>query len=208
MENKNTRLYLVRHAESESNSSGTYTGWGDVDLSEKGVMQAKMGANFFKGIDVENVYASTLKRAYRSAELIFGENRQVKKMDEFKELNVGLFETRTHGQLLEIYPELYRNWVNDPTTTTPPEGESIQEYHARVTDGLNDVLAENIGKSAVIVSHGGVIRSFVVHTLNMNLKDIWRIKVDNMSVTIVEYMGSRKSLMKLNETCHLKEGVA
>lgn len=202
-EYENTKIYLVRHAQSQANHKKRSTGWTDVDLSELGIEQATITRPYFSKIKLDNIYSSTLKRAHRTAQIIFGEDAQINQLDEFKELMLGDFDMKMHEELIAEYPDLYRNWINDPTLATPPNGENIYDYYGRVTSGLTRVIGENIGKTAAIVAHGGVIRCFVLYTLNMKLNDIWKIKVDNVSISVIEFSGSKKALTLLNDTCHL-----
>jgi broad specificity phosphatase PhoE len=196
-------IYLVRHAKSEANDLKKYTGWLDVDLSDRGKIEAIHSKRLFDGMKVDSVYSSTLKRAYETAEIIFGDGITVKQLDDFKELNVGAFEMKTHDELMTEYPDLYTGWITDPTTSTPPDGENLYDYYDRVARGFGEVLRDNIGKTAVIVAHGGVIRCIVLHVLNMKLNDIWKIKVDNLSVSLVQHYGEKRALTLLNDTCHL-----
>ncbi|MGL5691651.1 MAG: 2,3-bisphosphoglycerate-dependent phosphoglycerate mutase, partial [Bacteroidales bacterium] len=62
-------LILVRHGESEWNKENRFTGWTDVDLSEKGVAEAYTAGRKIKesGIAVDVIYTSVLKRAIKTA---------------------------------------------------------------------------------------------------------------------------------------------
>lgn len=62
-------LILVRHGESEWNKENRFTGWTDVDLSEKGVAEAYTAGRKIKesGIHVDVIYTSVLKRAIKTA---------------------------------------------------------------------------------------------------------------------------------------------
>jgi 2,3-bisphosphoglycerate-dependent phosphoglycerate mutase len=62
------RLVLVRHGESAWNKENRFTGWVDVDLSEKGVEEAKRAGRLLKeeGFRFDQVYTSVLKRAVRT----------------------------------------------------------------------------------------------------------------------------------------------
>lgn len=59
------QLVLVRHGESEWNRLNLFTGWHDVDLSEKGVQEAKRSGQLLRdeGFDFDVCYVSYLKRA-------------------------------------------------------------------------------------------------------------------------------------------------
>jgi 2,3-bisphosphoglycerate-dependent phosphoglycerate mutase len=69
------RLVLVRHGESEWNKENRFTGWKDVDLSEKGVSEAKQAGKWLKekGYLFDEAYTSVLKRAIRTLWIILDE---------------------------------------------------------------------------------------------------------------------------------------
>lgn len=62
------KLVLLRHGESTWNREGLFTGWTDVDLSEKGITEAKTSGQVLKeqGYVFDIAYTSVLKRAIRT----------------------------------------------------------------------------------------------------------------------------------------------
>lgn len=62
------RLVLIRHGESAWNKENRFTGWVDVDLSEKGVQEAKQAGRLLKdeGFRFDQAYTSVLKRAVKT----------------------------------------------------------------------------------------------------------------------------------------------
>lgn len=73
------RLIFSRHGESEWNVANKFTGWVDVDLSEKGVGEAKNAGKLLKdeGILVDVCYTSILKRAIKTADLALEHSDQL-----------------------------------------------------------------------------------------------------------------------------------
>jgi len=69
------KVVLVRHGESDWNKQNLYTGWTDVDLSEKGVAEALEGARTLKqeGYTFDVAYTSVLKRAIRTLWIVMDE---------------------------------------------------------------------------------------------------------------------------------------
>jgi 2,3-bisphosphoglycerate-dependent phosphoglycerate mutase len=65
------KIVLLRHGESEWNKENRFTGWTDVDLSEKGVAEATAGGKLMKeaGFEFDLAYTSVLKRAIRTLNL-------------------------------------------------------------------------------------------------------------------------------------------
>ena len=66
-----TRLILIRHGESMANREDVFSGHYDVELEEKGRMQAKCTAAYVTSTySVDKVYASDLKRAYETGKAV------------------------------------------------------------------------------------------------------------------------------------------
>ncbi|HNS67990.1 MAG TPA: 2,3-bisphosphoglycerate-dependent phosphoglycerate mutase, partial [Mesotoga infera] len=70
-----TKLVVVRHGESTWNKENRFTGWTDVDLSEKGKEEAKKAGEILKaeGFKFDLAYTSVLKRAIRTLWYILDE---------------------------------------------------------------------------------------------------------------------------------------
>ena len=69
------KLVLVRHGESTWNKENRFTGWTDVDLSEKGIQEARQAGTILKeqGYTFDAAYTSVLKRAIRTLWIILDE---------------------------------------------------------------------------------------------------------------------------------------
>ncbi|CAN5154356.1 2,3-diphosphoglycerate-dependent phosphoglycerate mutase [soil metagenome] len=69
------KLVLIRHGESQWNRENRFTGWKDVDLSEKGREEAKAAGQLLKaeGYSFDEAYTSVLKRAIRTMWIILDE---------------------------------------------------------------------------------------------------------------------------------------
>jgi 2,3-bisphosphoglycerate-dependent phosphoglycerate mutase len=110
-------LILVRHGESIWNANKTFTGWADVDLSERGHREVEHAARLLLegGYDIDVVFTSRLKRAIRSVWIILQElNRVYLPVFKSWRLNerhygalTGLSKTETAARLGR---ELVQNW--------------------------------------------------------------------------------------------------
>lgn len=69
------KLVLIRHGESKWNKENRFTGWKDVDLSEKGIQEAHIAGKLLKheGYTFDEAYTSVLKRAIRTLWIILDE---------------------------------------------------------------------------------------------------------------------------------------
>jgi len=89
------RLILVRHGETEGQSSVRYHGRGNVALDVRGREQMRAAARLLKGEVFTRVFASSLMRATEGARIIAGDDAQVIAIDEFVEIDFGDFEGLT-----------------------------------------------------------------------------------------------------------------
>jgi broad specificity phosphatase PhoE len=168
MTSKSLRLILVRHGETVGNSSVRYYGRTDVVLSPlgraqmrsaAGWLQTSLGCNYF-----EIVFSSPLMRAVESARLIVGPNADVIQLDEFVEVDFGLFEGLTADEIRKCYPQEFERWNRDRLALKYqyPDGESRPAFTGRVNRGIDLMLSMldqlPSTRNALLVAHRGVIR--------------------------------------------------
>ena len=163
-------LVLVRHGQSDWNLKNLFTGWRDVDLTEKGVAEAREAGRKLKaqGIKFDVAFTSALKRAQRTLDLMLTELGQTT-IPIFK--NQALNE-RDYGDLVGLNKDDARKkWGEEQVhvwrrsyDVAPPGGESLKDTLARalpyyVTDILPRVLR---GERALVAAHGNSLRALVM----------------------------------------------
>ena len=84
-------------------------------------------------------------------------------------------------------PELYEQWMTEPTTVCFPGGEEYAELHARAAYAVAHLRASYDGRMVIAVTHGGVIRAVLAEALGMPHERIFRFAVDTASLTRVEW---------------------
>jgi 2,3-bisphosphoglycerate-dependent phosphoglycerate mutase len=84
-----SKLILTRHGQSIWNAENRFTGWVDVDLSKKGISEAKKSGQLIKDLNINiNVsYTSFLKRAIKTLTTILQENNLELKFHTSWEIN-------------------------------------------------------------------------------------------------------------------------
>ncbi|MCQ2559952.1 MAG: alpha-ribazole phosphatase [Clostridia bacterium] len=199
------KVILIRHGETVWNAVGKWQGHRDIPLSEKGLQQAEAVAQRLAGEKLDAVYCSDLQRARVTAEKIaqpHGLTVQVN--SQLREMNFGQWEGLTYREIESSRDQVLASWCLDPITFRPPGGELVPEMAARVKAALQQIVAENQDKVVVVVCHGGPIRTFLAQLLGMDLKDNWRLRMDNVSLNIVEFSNwDNGILMLLNDRSHL-----
>jgi broad specificity phosphatase PhoE len=168
------RLVLVRHGETVGNSSIRYFGRTDLELSNSGRAQMRATAQWLRShLDTPRfapVFASSLRRATESARLIAGATAQLIEIQEFVEVDFGLFEGLTAGEIRNRYPVEFERWNRNRLAPAYayPGGESRGAFTARVRRGVERMLelldgadARSEGADALLLAHRGVIRAIM-----------------------------------------------
>ena len=205
------KLILIRHGESEDNVQRKISGFSDVNLTEKGVWQAKRLAYRLKDMPVDIVYCSDLKRAIRTADIVFGDRDiDILQMPNLKEVYLGDWESRPSEEIQSREKDRYTYWFENPDEkASAPRGESLADFNDRVMTEMNNILQKNNhgekDKTIAIVCHGLAIRIVLCNTLNLELKNIWRIKQKSTALNIIAYNSSKCFVSLLNDTSHLED---
>jgi alpha-ribazole phosphatase len=169
-------LYLVRHT-SVAVPMGTFYGRSDVVLAESFEEEAaavlgKLPQN------PDAVYTSPLSRCRKLAEKIAPSLLEDARL---LELGFGDWEMR-HWK--DIPKEELSPWFADYVNQACPGGETYGELMARAS-GFYDQIRLNGHKTAVVVTHGGVVRAVLVHLLGMPGNRAYTLNVDFGGVTRV-----------------------
>lgn len=173
-----TRLLLVRHGETVWNSERRLQGQEDIELSARGLEQARALAPMVRAFAPVTVVASDLKRARQTAEALgYGACRFDQRL---REAHLGKWVGLHAADLLRTDPASYQAWRQG--TLTPPDGESFEVLMERVKDSLGDLLSEP--GPVLVVTHGGVVRAALALLLGLYPDRI--VPVSPASLSIVD----------------------
>lgn len=173
---KDTHVWLIRHGEPSPETRGRCYGHLDVKLSAEGRRQMQTIAEKLSGEPIIAIYSSPRQRAMESAAILAERLRCSITADErFQEIDFGDFEGKLYDDIARKYPEIYRQWMEYPTETQFPNGESFTGMKARVIDAAHELYALHRGKTIVAVSHGGVNRILLAAAMGIPDANIFRI---------------------------------
>ncbi|MBR3524268.1 MAG: 2,3-diphosphoglycerate-dependent phosphoglycerate mutase [Lachnospiraceae bacterium] len=140
-----TKLVLVRHGESEWNKLNLFTGWTDVDLSEKGHEEAKAAGKLLKaeGYDFDICYTSYLKRAIHTLNHILDEMDRnwlpVVKAWELNERHYGDLQGKNKSEAAEKFGEEQVKIWRRSFDVKPPVLSDDDERSAKKQEMYRDV---------------------------------------------------------------------
>ena len=185
-----TKIYLIRHGETEDADEKRYKGHIDVPLSKNGIEQIKRVSEHVRklaGSQVTAVYCSGLSRAVKSAEIIaepFGIKPVI--VEALKERNFGAWEGMSFDEIRDKYPGAFKAWADNPLRFSPMGGESTIDVSERAVKIFDELTGRHEGESIAIVAHGGINRVILCDQLGIPLENIFRIEQDYAAVNVIE----------------------
>ena len=179
------RLILIRHGQSVWNATNRFTGWTDVELSEKGVIEAEEAGRQLSGIRIDVVHTSDLIRAQRTAEIVMQQNESFAETIpthydwRLNERHYGALQGLNKAETAEKHGaeqvHLWRRSFDVP----PPEGESLEMTAERTIPYFTEEILPDLesGKNVLVSAHGNSLRSIVMHLEGISPEDIVSLEI-------------------------------
>jgi broad specificity phosphatase PhoE len=197
------KLYLVRHAESAWNSEHRVQGTClDVPLSPTGRAQAELLGRRLRTLPLAAVYSSDAERALETTRLALGDRFPFERAAELRELSLGEWEGRLISEIRAETPERIDTWYRRPTAVRLAGAENLHLFRERVVSFMDKIIASPDGGDVAVVTHGGVICSYLTYLLNMSIDDLWSFSLPNASITTI-VLDFRPRLRSFGDTAHL-----
>lgn len=198
-----TKIIVIRHGETTWNLDGRFQGYGDSPLTEKGVAQAQAVGKRMKKVPFDFLYSSDLTRAHRTAQCIAAETQHEIRLDtRLRERNLGIFQGKTRAEFIAAYPDVFAAYQADLLDYVIPEGESFRQCYQRCISCFEELAQQHVGKTVVMVTHGGILANLLKHTLKIPLEAPRNFHVWNASLNIFSYSQSGWSLERWGDSCH------
>lgn len=185
-------LALIRHGESEWNALGLWTGWTDVNLSERGRAEARLAGQLLRGISWHTCHCSQLTRARQTLEEIKNELNAVqlptKHHHALNERHYGELTGQNKWKIKEQYgEELFNKWRRSWDYPVPG-GETLRDVYQRVVayylaEIMLDVQAD---RNVIIAAHGNSLRALVKHLDNIPDHEVASLEIATGEVHLYE----------------------
>ncbi len=201
------KLVLLRHGESDWNRDNRFTGWTDVDLSARGVEEARTAGRLLKsgGWAFDLAFTSVLKRAIRTLHLALEELdqlwRPVQKDWRLNERHYGALQGLNKSEMAAKFGEAQvLAWRRSYDTPPPaleagderyeardpryrgvavPRTECLKDTVARVIPCWNELVAPAVraGRRVLVAAHGNSLRALIKHLDGVSDADIVALNV-------------------------------
>lgn len=201
-------LVLVRHAQTIWNAEERWQGQTDIPLSPDGEVEVAHLARRLARERFERVIASDLTRARDTALGVVRASEHARLDVEvepaLREMHLGAWCGLPHAEVAARFPDEVAALARGDDRRIGGDGETVVELARRVC-GAIDRIARECGANdrVLVVTHGGVIRSILLETLQLSGRTRPLIGAGNTAITIVTSDGSQRRVVSYNDRTHL-----
>jgi broad specificity phosphatase PhoE len=183
-----SKIYLVRHGQTDDNIQNKMQGWKDTPLNDFGRSQARKLIDFFKDESIQVIYASDLSRAYETARIIAEPLELNVFLDkQLREMYLGSWEGRSWQEIEAEFAYFFGKPENEKNALSIHEGESYIEFQKRCHKSFERLTQRHETFDMIIVTHSGYIREVIAYILKLNQQQKDAIPILNCSVSVIEY---------------------
>ncbi len=211
-----TTIILVRHGRTHLTESKRISGRGGENpgLSDLGREDAHKVAKAIAEIGnsgpwshltpVSAIISSPIRRTLDTAHIISNElSLGVDVIEDLAEISFGDWDGHTNDEVKSKWASSFKEWQGS-WTVTPPNGESLETFDARVQAARREVLSDYAGKTVAVVSHVMPIRGFIRAGMDGGAAGYWRPQISPCSITIIRFWGDQAAeVVTMNATSHL-----
>ena len=186
------QLVIFRHGQSIWNLENKFTGWVDVELSPKGIEEAKKAGLKLGGYTFDYAYASDLVRAQHTLNLALESAGHLPIVPIYnKALNErmygdlqGLDKAETAQKYGDEQVKVWRRSFDIP----PPNGESLKDTADRVIPYFEREIIPKLklGKNVVIAAHGNSLRALIMYLEKMTPEQILEFEIGTAQPRVYE----------------------
>ena len=185
------KIYIARHGETQWNTEMRMQGWGNSDLTDLGISQAKLLGKALVDTDFTQVISSPLGRTIATTKHILGDkDLDIIINEDFKEMGFGCWEGIEPSVLKEQYKDQYYYFWNAAHKYVPVDGETFETVYDRVIKGIHyiiDTFDHNPEGKVLLVTHGMIIKILLLHIKGLPLERLWDSSVVHASsLTVIE----------------------
>jgi probable phosphoglycerate mutase len=201
-----TRFCLVRHGETDWNAERRLQGHTDIDLNPRGIAQAAQMAKAIKAIDLQFdvLYTSDLLRAAKTANAIENLFNTKAIVDQaLRERHLGVLQGVTTADAPQFDAELWKKHLSRDIHEELRGGESIAQFAKRIHEGLEKIRLQHLGKTILLVSHGGALDMMFRLASKQALDAEKAVSVPNASLNWISHDGNAWKVDRWADTGHL-----
>ena len=201
-----TVFHLLRHGEHVLRGRVLAGRTPGVGLSARGRAEMAAVAERLAEEQIAALYSSPLQRTRESAEILSARlDLPVEYREDLLELDFGEWTGLTFDAVRN--DERWQLWSTCRSIATTPGGESMRQVQERAVRALFEIRQGHPDATALIVSHGDVIRAALLFALGMPLDFYWRIEIGLASLSTIDIDDRGIRVLAVNERPRLAASV-
>ena len=197
-------IYIIRHGETIYNKRGIVQGRAlDPSLNETGRQQAQAFFHYYKDLQFDKIYTSTLKRTHETVAPFEAMGLQIEQRSELDEIDWGELEgKKVDYALWREFRRIAEAWKNGNYSVGAKAGESAEELQKRQRNFL-EKLRQSGEKKILICTHGRAMRSLLCTALEIDLNEMYSFPHSNLSLYKLSLENGVFKLEESNNREHL-----
>jgi broad specificity phosphatase PhoE len=182
------QLLLIRPGITEYDQQGRVQGTLNIPLCEDGRQEVETMVEELRGQQIAAIYSSPSQSAEQTAETL-GQalDLKVKTIENFENLDHGLWQGMLVSDVKAKQPKVYRQWQEQPENVCPPQGETLVAAKQRVAASITKLLKKHKSDAlfAVIVPEplASVVRNVVRHDA---WGDLWQSAIETPHWQVID----------------------
>jgi len=176
-------LVLLRHGESQWNLENRFTGWVDVELTDKGREEARRAGEKLRGIRFDKAFTSVLKRANETLDIALRVLEQttvpIERDQALNERHYGDLQGLDKAETAKKYGDEQVHIWRRSYDVAPPAGESLKDTAARTLPYFESRILPEVkaGRNVIVAAHGNSLRSIVMHLDQMTKEQVLALNI-------------------------------
>lgn len=204
LQGQGTRVFMVRHGETEWNVEGRLQGHLNSPLTENGRQQAFLLKTRLSMYPIDAIFSSDLGRCRETAEILFPERTpEIEFTPLLRERNHGIFAGYNVHELKEKFPTEYQLFTQQKGKYVIPQGECIEDRFMRVSNYIQHQVEKYPEKTLVFITHGGGVDTLFRLTLQIDLNQNRNYVIPNLAFNEFRFKGGKWILKCWADTSHL-----
>jgi broad specificity phosphatase PhoE len=198
------KFYLIRHGQTAWNVENRVMGRADTPLDATGEKQVKDLANALEHFPIQAIFSSPQLRAQQTAQVLaIAKKLPVQSDIRLSELDFSRWQGKSLAEIRD--DEIYINRKKDFFNFRHPEVENYESLMKRIGEFVSEV--EKSKGDFAVVSHGDVVKAFIIHLLKVGPESFFQFKIQNASCTVLTKVSDRWIMELMNFTPRPLEGL-
>lgn len=180
-------LLFIRHGQTDWNLESRVMGRQPIPLNAVGQRQAERLADYLRGVKIDAMATSPVKRAMETAEILLRGRPELKLIvdERLSEIEYGKWLGLTFTDLTIQYADIWRDYHQNPETVNIPEGEKLPDVCERTVQTIVELRRQYPQGRIAIVSHADVIKLAIIKLLGWPMNLFKCFSMDNGAMLLL-----------------------